>query len=735
LGVQTATADDVDLYPEFATLEKRGGFAQLVADNRRSHEINLYGPYNCVAGETRIYDPDTGNYVAIEDYYVAETSPTVLTRYGKAKATPPFIKGIANLYRVTLENGNSFIATLGHRVLTPEGWRAIASLSYGDAVCTYSPIPSMSNSDAYPSKFCVGDRRFDGTTSNCQGGYSAYCHQCDAQLQRVLNSDPIAVPLQGDVLAYNRDGYNSDGHQLLPAHSHFCQLYDHPSNYRDVLGDARYFANLGYAEYPPVQYTPVHEFGLCQRLLQSQLTLHRPQPFDELTYHSFDKPIGEPLENLSLLFERYPNYTVPVSTIASIEFVRNDYYYDLHVPGYEHYLAEGSWHHNTGKTYGALVWFHWLMCNTPNAKGLWVRDTYNNLINSACETFERKVLPLPPEHPDSPVQVFGGERPQRYLYSNGGEILLGGLDKPGKFLSAEFDYIYINQVEDIPLTAYEMLTARADGRAGNTIHPQVLSDCNPSYPGHWLLARHSVGDLEMFEQLHIHNPMLYDSAGNLTGRGREVMTNLNKLTGIRRQRGLEGLWVAAEGAIYDNFSYAENVTEAAEYNPDLPVFWGVDDGYAEGGGLGTPGYHPRAFVLANQRNDGGFNIFAEYYKTLQLPEASINEVMSWSYHEPDLALVDSSAAELRRRLTDKDIFNGAASHRVADGIKVVRRFLCDGSGKRSLHIHPRCKNLIRELQGYRYDDKFSSSEAGEPKPLKIDDHLVDALRYLLFNFR
>ena len=52
-----------------------------------------------------------------------------------------------------------------------------------------------------------------------------------------------------------------------------------------------------------------------------------------------------------------------------------------------------------------------------------------------------------------------------------------------------------------------------------------------------------------------------------------------------------------------------------------------------------------------------------------------------------------------------------------------------------LKIHPRCVNLIREMQMYRYDDKTKVSEAGEPKPLKLDDHLTDALRYLIWNFR
>lgn len=191
----------------------------------------------------------------------------------------------------------------------------------------------------------------------------------------------------------------------------------------------------------------------------------------------------------------------------------------------------------------------------------------------------------------------------------------------------------------------------------------------------------------------------------------------------------------SEGLVFDNFSLTGNVRESAEYNPELEVYWGVDDGYAHGGGVGTFGHHPRVFLLGQQTSTGGVNIFAEYYQTLQMPESSLKEVMSWPYKLPRIALVDSSAAELRRRLSDNGIFNGAATHRISDGIKIMRRFVCDGNSVRLLQIHPRCKNLIRELQSYRYDDKSRWSEAGEPKPMKLDDHTIDACRYLLWNFK
>jgi phage terminase large subunit len=52
-----------------------------------------------------------------------------------------------------------------------------------------------------------------------------------------------------------------------------------------------------------------------------------------------------------------------------------------------------------------------------------------------------------------------------------------------------------------------------------------------------------------------------------------------------------------------------------------------------------------------------------------------------------------------------------------------------------LKVHPRCTHLIREMASYRYDDKSKQVNAGEPKPLKIDDHSIDALRYSTFWMR
>ena len=189
--------------------------------------------------------------------------------------------------------------------------------------------------------------------------------------------------------------------------------------------------------------------------------------------------------------------------------------------------------------------------------------------------------------------------------------------------------------------------------------------------------------------------------------------------------------------MFDNFDLTLNVTTAAEYNPDLPVQWGVDDGYAHGDGPGSPGYHPRVILLGQyDPRFGELLIFAEYYRTL-VPDYqdTLTDVLEWGYPEPELASVDSSATMLRAALSARGITNIGATHDVSEGIKNVRQFILDGHGMRRLLIHPRCTNLIREMQVLRYDEGSKQARGGEPKPLKLDDHGPDALRYMAWRYR
>jgi hypothetical protein len=73
-----------------------------------------------------------------------------------------------------------------------------------------------------------------------------------------------------------------------------------------------------------------------------------------------------------------------------------------------------------------------------------------------------------------------------------------------------------------------------------------------------------------------------------------------------------------------------------------------------------------------------------------------------------------------------------ANNRVVSGINYVRQlFKAD-----KIHIHPRCTQLIDELIQYQWKSQPNNSlgEEDEPEKVrKINDHLVDAFRYMLYS--
>lgn len=191
----------------------------------------------------------------------------------------------------------------------------------------------------------------------------------------------------------------------------------------------------------------------------------------------------------------------------------------------------------------------------------------------------------------------------------------------------------------------------------------------------------------------------------------------------------EALALGYQGRIYNMFSLEEHVSKEAEYTPNLEVLWGVDLGYT----------NPNCFLMAQQHGEV-IHVFAEYYQNEQLIGEALESAIYYDktntglYPNPDYVYYDPEdprfPIELQNLMLtrNKNVFVQAGNNRVADGIKTVQRFL---KTKRLL-IHPRCKNLIREILEYHYAESGALLSGGDVKPaLGQDDHAMSAIRYLL----
>jgi len=378
-----------------------------------------------------------------------------------------------------------------------------------------------------------------------------------------------------------------------------------------------------------------------------------------------------------------------------------------------------------GKSRLALEKMHALCMKYPGSTGLILRKADGDVKTKTLPFFEAMILGKQLGH----SVIRTGKN--YYSYVNGSALFWGGMFGieqreaiKGIGLDAGLDWVFFEEATAFDNDDFEVILSRMRGKAAGWT--QIILSTNPDGPQHWINQRLIVGGLaNVYVSHYKDNPANPES----------YTESMELMTGLQYQRLVLGKWVQAQGAVYDNFDPRLNVSRDAEYNPDLAVRWGVDDGYAYGDGPGKANYHPRVILLGQPTAQGGLNIFYEYVKASELPETTINNVLKLPYKLPELAMVDSSAAELRRRIGDRNIMHSGATHRVSEGIKVVRRLICDGQGVRLLQIHPRCTNTIMELQSYRYDEKSSRVDAGERAPLKLDDHCADAVKYLCWSIK
>lgn len=289
--------------------------------------------------------------------------------------------------------------------------------------------------------------------------------------------------------------------------------------------------------------------------------------------------------------------------------------------------------YESGKTFPTLWRFDSLLREYPRTQALMVRKVRVDMDSSCIQTY-RKVIER-----RGGVSPFGGEKPQWFDYSNGSRFWIAGLDNPGKALSAEYDFVYVNQAEQLSRDDWETLTTRCTGRAGNSPFSQIVGDCNPGGEGHWILKRQMLGILRLLKSVHKDNPRLYHADGTLTPEGEKSMAVLNGLTGIRRKRGLEGEWVGAEGLYFEEWDDDLHTCEPFSIPADWRVWGALDIGRA----------HPTAWGGLAE-NDGVTYLFAEHVRN-NWPVAQHCKAI---HRQLEIARV--SARRVRRTLAGGDAF-------------------------------------------------------------------------------
>ena len=372
----------------------------------------------------------------------------------------------------------------------------------------------------------------------------------------------------------------------------------------------------------------------------------------------------------------------------------------------------------TGKTRTSLEKLYILVHKYKRLRILMVRKTRTSLTQSAMVTFEQEVIP-----PGANYIWRTGE--QEYRFPDTGSVLVvGGMDKPSKIMSTQYDVIYVPEATELAEEDWEMLSTRCRNPVMGW--NQVFGDCNPGPPTHWIKAREQSKKLTLTPTFLQDNPVYYDHAKeDWTRIGANYLARLEQLSGIRYIRLVQGIWAAAEGMIYTEYNPDRHLIYRRFLSPDWRRFRVIDFGYRD------------PFVCQWWAISPNGQMFR--YRELYITQRTVSQMASLINELSKAEVIEATVcdwdAEDRATLEENGIPTVQAIKHVVSGIQKVQDkfkanelFLLRDS---LIEVDPNLAAVRKpvctehEIDAYVWGNKVTK----EMPAVGSDDHGLDGVRY------
>lgn len=334
----------------------------------------------------------------------------------------------------------------------------------------------------------------------------------------------------------------------------------------------------------------------------------------------------------------------------------------------------------------------------------------NVIIGVSKETIERNVLQ--PMREIYTADVVGTINSRNIAMVCGVPVYCLGAAKSSQVAMIQgmsIKYCYGDEIAKWAKSVFDMLKSRLDKP-----YSKFDGSCNPESPGHWLKQFIDSEGLDVYVQKYtiFDNPALSpDFVENLCKEYEGT---------VFYQRYILGEWTLAEGLIYPKYREAiEKPPEGSAEQYGLSIDYGTMNAFSAGlwGKYGDVWYRVKEYYYSG-RDTGQQKTDDEYAddlgEFLKGYASEFNKIRT---------IIDPSAASFIALLRRKGLYRvHPADNDVRNGIIEVGRAM----HQNKIKISPDCKNTIREFEGYVWDDK-----AGEDKPVKVNDHAMDDMRYFV----
>lgn len=248
-------------------------------------------------------------------------------------------------------------------------------------------------------------------------------------------------------------------------------------------------------------------------------------------------------------------------------------------------------------------------------------------------------------------------------------------------------------------------------------------NCNPDKPNHWF----KVGWLDQAAEKHLyHLHFTLDDNPSLSENMKDRYKSM--FSGVFYLRYILGLWVLAEGIIYDMFDNGnlydpEDLTTEMRWRSQRYIV--IDYGTI----------NPMVFIDVYLVNGIAFIDREYYYDSVKQGRQKTNKEYIDDLKEfidipkdkinVDRIIIDPSAASFKAEIRNAGFVPKDANNEVIEGLRLT------GSGlqRNIIRVNKKCKNVRDEFGSYSWDSK--AKDRGVEQPLKMNDHAMDTIRYLV----
>lgn len=312
-------------------------------------------------------------------------------------------------------------------------------------------------------------------------------------------------------------------------------------------------------------------------------------------------------------------------------------------------------------------------------------------------------------------------------------VLFRGLEEFNKLRSLNLSGFYIDEANQVSEDAFMLLQGRLRNQSG--LRKGIVTT-NPS--GHdwvyrWFFKKDHINSDEVKKKFALIKAPSTENKHLPEGY---VESMLATWSPERIKREIEGSFDAFEGMVYPEFRRDIHVVRPFRVPKEWRRIVGIDHGYR----------NPTAFIWAAQDGDGDLYVYKEYYEKERTIEENCLHVKK-ALKGVECGYIDPSTRARRPKdgRSDYDWYNEylpgfsivPGNNSKTAGIDRVKSLLKpDKQGKPRIYIFDNCVNLLGEISKYRYAElpaRSAGKLSEKEEPMKVDDHALDALRYLVMS--